>query len=1042
MTFQANPYVYPLAPVLLLTIWLSFLLWRRRSTPGAKQLLILLLAVSLWTLSYILELLGADLPTKHFWAQVEYFGIATLPVAWVCFALHFTGQEWRITRNFWRLTLLLIVPVLTLVMVWTPVLQPLIWQSSYLDNSGAVLVMRSQYGYGFWGLVVFSYALYLYGSILLLQAAYQTHHRYRSQILTVLLAVFAPILGNTLYLSGINPLPGLDLSPYGFAISGLALTWAILKQNLMNILPIARSTIVENLQSAVVVLDQQARIVDINLPAATLFAVEARELIGQPFSRFSAMWPELEAALADNPVDGMQKVILRGGSGEQSWFRIRLSMLGNFTNQPIGQLITLLDITEEYQAKETLQKRLDELSTIHAITQTGAEAVDENALIEDATRIIGESLFPDNFGFMLLDQERGVLCIHPSYQGLPAEIKELFIPLGEGVTGKVAADGQPRFIADTNSTPEYIPAAEFMGSEICVPLKIFGEVIGVINAESTQAGAFRPEDERLLVTFANQLSTAIERLRSQAMERQQTQLLTRSNALIGALSNVATCLESTHDPDEVLAVLGSELAPLGFSCLVALFEPNPQQMVFRYTSLPSSAVRYFEKLSGQKMVSFRFSPEQMALLDKSIEHIHLMTIREGAVILAQILPNFTLEMVERIVNRIDKLADAMIAHLPLRVESGTLGVLWLMGSDLQDTDLPALSVFARQTAVALENARLHAAEYKRSQELEALRQASISLTSSLELPVILETILSHAIRLLQADNAAMFLYDGENLTYGAAQWADGQARQMPNPRKNGLTYLVARSGKPSILPDVNDHPLYQDWQWGGAMVSQPLLIGKHILGVMNVALDHPHQFSKEELRTLQLLADQAALALENARLFKEIQLLAITDGLTGLYTHRHFFDLAESEFARSLRFERPLTAIMLDVDHFKKVNDAYGHAVGDDVLRIIAQRLKTNLRRIDIIGRYGGEEFVLILPETDLTSALQAAERLLSSISNEAIIIKDTSLFVTISIGVATLSEHTTSVENLVNLADEALLQAKRKGRNQVIVANMDSRPG
>ncbi len=1034
MVYQITPYIYPLALAALLITWLSTLVWRKRSAPGAKQLLILLLAISQWMLTYSLELLGADLSTKHFWAQVEYFGIVSLPVAWLYFALNFTGQERKIQQHRWRFALF-ILPVLTLVMAWTPALQSLIWQSSTLDNSGLFLVMISQYGYGFWSFVVYTYTLFLIGSIILLRSVTRINRRYRNQIFAVLIAVLAPIVGNILYLFDLNPLPGLDLSPYGFAVSGLALTWAILKQNLMDLLPIARTTIVENLQSSVIVLDQLERIVDINPPACKIFSAKAQEFIGQPFSRITTVWPELGTALANNSADEMRKVIQWGGNSEQSWFKLHYSRLRDYTNQPIGQLITLLDISEEYQAKESLQKRLEELSTIHAITQAGVEAIDEDALIEAATRIIGESLFPDNFGFMLVDRNRGVLCFHSSYRGPIVELKTKCIPLGEGVTGKVATTGQPFCASDVATTvPEYIVFNPGIHAEVCVPLKVFGEVVGVINAESSKVGAFQPEDERLLVTFANQLATAIEKLRSQTIERQQASRLERSNALIEALTRVATRIESSHNPDQVLEVLGSELLTLGFSCVVALFEPNNKQMVFRHTSLPAAIVRYFERVGGQSMSAFHFSPEQMAQLNTSIEERQLMSLQDGIRILTHLLPGFAEGIVTRIVNRIPEAERALIVHLPLRAESGILGIFWLIGTDLQDADLPALSVFARQTAIALENARLYAAERKRSQELEAIRQASLSLTSSLELPVVLDTILAHAIQLLKADNASIFLYDGKQLSFGAARWADGLVREMPNPRENGVTYQVAHSGNPIIIPDINNDPFYQHWQWGGSMVSQPLLIGKQARGVMNLALDHPHQFIEDELRTLHLLADQAALALENARLFEEAQRLAITDDLTGLNTRRYFFNLAEAEFARSVRFDHSLTAIMLDADHFKHVNDTYGHAVGDEVLRAIAQRLLANLRSIDIIGRYGGEEFVILLPETGLAAALQVAERLRSSIANEPIRTNKISLKATISVGIAERSKRTLNLDVLVNQADEVLLKAKNDGRNQVVV--------
>ena len=181
-----------------------------------------------------------------------------------------------------------------------------------------------------------------------------------------------------------------------------------------------------------------------------------------------------------------------------------------------------------------------------------------------------------------------------------------------------------------------------------------------------------------------------------------------------------------------------------------------------------------------------------------------------------------------------------------------------------------LMLFARQAAVALQNARLLEQERKRQAELEALRQASLKVTSSLELPEILETLLESTMSLVPADDAHIFLYDGKELTFGAAYWG-GQTRDHPYalPRKEGVTYRVARTGEPIIIPNVNEHPLYQNWKWGGAMASFPLKTATRVVGVMNVAFLKPHKFTEDEIHLLKLFADQAAIAIEHAELFAE-----------------------------------------------------------------------------------------------------------------------------------------------------------------------------
>jgi len=163
--------------------------------------------------------------------------------------------------------------------------------------------------------------------------------------------------------------------------------------------------------------------------------------------------------------------------------------------------------------------------------------------------------------------------------------------------------------------------------------------------------------------------------------------------------------------------------------------------------------------------------------------------------------------------------------------------------------------------------------------------------------------------------------------------------------------------------------------------------------------------------------------------------LAITDPLTNLYNRRHFFDKASEETIRSERYNRPLSIIMIDADHFKDINDKYGHQAGDHVLTVIAERLVNNLRPSDVPARFGGEEFCLLMPETDIEHALQVAERLRKSISDTPIEYNNNQITLTCSFGVTEKNEDDTDISNLISRADNALYNAKSDGRNTIIKA-------
>ncbi len=215
--------------------------------------------------------------------------------------------------------------------------------------------------------------------------------------------------------------------------------------------------------------------------------------------------------------------------------------------------------------------------------------------------------------------------------------------------------------------------------------------------------------------------------------------------------------------------------------------------------------------------------------------------------------------------------------MPLLAKGKTIGgIVASTPDELSEGDTEKIMTFANQAAIAIENARLYETERRRSAELEALRQASLHLTSSLDLQPILEAILDHAFKLVAADDVHIFLYDGERLTFGAALWEDGrQQKPYAELRPQGLTYTVARSGERIVIPDVSSHPLFRDYQWGGSIVGLPLRVGERVVGVMNIAFDRPHALDESELRVLGLLANQAAIAIENARLYEETRQSAL-----------------------------------------------------------------------------------------------------------------------------------------------------------------------
>ncbi len=191
---------------------------------------------------------------------------------------------------------------------------------------------------------------------------------------------------------------------------------------------------------------------------------------------------------------------------------------------------------------------------------------------------------------------------------------------------------------------------------------------------------------------------------------------------------------------------------------------------------------------------------------------------------------------------------------------------------------------------------------------------------------------------------------------------------------------------------------------------------------------------ESDLPTVSLFASQVAAALQKANLLTEVGRLAITDELTGIYNRRHFFEMAEKQFVLAEKNKHPLSALIVDLDHFKQFNDTYGHVIGDQVLRETARLMCTAMRESDIIGRYGGEEFSIILPDTTTKAAVYVAERLISQVSDKPIETEAGNLTVHLSIGVGGKSKETPTLHSLIVRADQAMYLAKRAGRNCVAV--------
>jgi diguanylate cyclase (GGDEF)-like protein/PAS domain S-box-containing protein len=324
-------------------------------------------------------------------------------------------------------------------------------------------------------------------------------------------------------------------------------------------------------------------------------------------------------------------------------------------------------------------------------------------------------------------------------------------------------------------------------------------------------------------------------------------------------------------------------------------------------------------------------------------------------------------------------------------------------------------------------------------QLETLRQAGLEISAELGLDALVWMIVPRAVELLNGTAVALYLHNPErDMLELALSVGDNQPEMEKLVQRGiGLPGRVWETGKAVLLEDFHTgHTNDLTRSYWGKVAGVPLIWGNEFLGVIFVFSDQ--KFYESDLKILELFSSHAAAAIRNARLHQQLSQLAVTDSLTGIYNRRHFFEMAEKEFHQATRYKRPFSVIMFDLDWFKKVNDTFGHARGDEILQMVVHRCATQMRGADILGRYGGEEFVIALPETDAQDALALAERLRQTLASCPVESKSIPTLVTASFGVAALMAGVADLMYLLNRADIALYYAKQAGRNQAVLWNPD----
>ncbi len=988
MYWQYHPYILPCLVTAGISGLLSLTTWRRRKLPGALALSLLMLAVAEWCLGYAVGLASTSLSAKVLWAQVQYFGIAPIAVLWLVFALQFSGHGKVLTRR--NLVLLSIIPLITIFLVWTNASHSLMWSQVSLVTRGALRSLALSYGAWFWVQTAYTYLLLFAGIVLLVGVVGQRTWIQRGQVLTLSFGAVLPLLGNLVRITGLSPIPDLDLTPLAFSLSGTLFVFGLLRFRLFDILPVARSAILESMSEGVLVIDPEKRVVEINPSAERFLHCRASEILGKGAH---AVFPDSDL-LSDmlNGGDGQAVEISLSNAYGTGVYDVRGTTLKDTRGKLRGRLIVLREITERKQIEENLR---DSEERFRQLSEASFEAV-----------VIG--------------QDGVILDVNPQFL-------EMF---GYQRPEEVVGKGAGVFIA-----PEHLDqvkhniAANYQQIYQSVALRKDGTRFQV----EIRGKSVRYQDRQVRVTSIRDIS---DRLKDEDALNRRTEELT-------SLYHLSLEIAAPHDLSVLLEKIVTKAVQLLGAGGGGLYVCDPVKRVVRC------------------VVSYQTPQDYRGTVLKYGEGAAGIVAESGKPV---IIDDYRTWQGRAEIYEPDSPFRSVLS-VPLLWSEEVIGVLHVLryeeGQKFTQANQELLSLFANQAALAIENSDFVNKVQSYAHRMALLNDLTQVAISAPNMVTMLQRMAGRLGELFEADGAYITLWDEEHQSpipsAAFGQVSEEYTSMLIEPGEATMTAAVLEAGRVLAIEDVTVSsyvsPRIAALFPTRAMMGLPLVADGRKLGAVFISYDKPHPFTRDEITLGEQAGAQVALAIAKAQFLEAeqrrleelkamnaiIQQMAFTDELTGLYNRRGIWEFGKREVDRAIRFNRPLSAIMLDLDRFKLINDRYGHPMGDIVLRQFANFCRGSVRTIDVVGRYGGEEFIILLPEASMRQAAVVAERIRKNLAEMDFQTPNGDIHITVSAGVTEFTPEVESLEVLFDMADRALYKAKRQGRNKVVALREES---
>jgi diguanylate cyclase (GGDEF)-like protein len=561
------------------------------------------------------------------------------------------------------------------------------------------------------------------------------------------------------------------------------------------------------------------------------------------------------------------------------------------------------------------------------------------------------------------------------------------------------------------SSPDLPPLASGEISCVVAPLRADGVVIGYLAAGVAKPDAYGDAESDDIVTAAAVTSLVV-------TEKQSSETARSRDEELRVLLDTARALSSERDLRRLFARIHDLVGGImdASTFFIALVKWDAGTVVIPY------CVDLGRHIDGGEYA-----------IEKSASGF---VLRQGRPVIFRTLADWK-SMPELSTGEGDPVQSALFS--PLRIGDRIIGVISVQSPAAHaytDRDLTLLVAVAEQAAIAVEHSEALMRAEQQTRELQLLAEVSRALSAHLSLNILYRTVCREVRRVMDASVFFVELLsdDGSTLSMEYCVRDDVEYKIEPLPLARSIADRVVRSNAPVVLQSQAEiyagpyHTLNLDDEFVHSIAMAPLRLGNRCLGVISAQSYSERAYDESNVRLLAAIAEQMALAVQNARMFADAEQRADRDPLTGVYHHRYLKTRLEEEVKRAARTGATFAMLMLDIDRFKLVNDNFGHPAGDEALRVLTAVLVATCRASDVVGRYGGDEFLTILTDTDEAHALTVAERIRHDLAVAVLEFEGARIPLTASIGVAEYPRDGRTASDLIATADAALYQSKRSG--------------